>query len=328
MLFFFVAASALLLLAACGQLLPMPGGDCGITQVGAEARRDANNNQVDVFDYRLIGGMCGDVHVNASYNVGTKEAQEKLERAGMTATSSWSCSSDPWTNQVVTCSRIDMRFSGTINASQDDIEKFETATLPLSVIPLAPIGSDTLRGQLGNALKNLPDPVAVGGFDGVVERCLACDFGLPPAPAAPAPPANVPNPTTGQIVQKGASGPSVEAIQYLLNQSGADVSVDGDFGDQTDAAVRAFQQKKGLQPDGKVGPNTWAALWMTLRKDAPEDDAVRALQTLLNWHNQDIEIDGDFGDLTEKAVRTFQAAKRLTVDGVAGQATWTALVNK
>jgi peptidoglycan hydrolase-like protein with peptidoglycan-binding domain len=106
------------------------------------------------------------------------------------------------------------------------------------------------------------------------------------------------------------------------------VVVDGDFGDQTDAAVRAFQQKKGLAQDRKVGPQTWAALWVTVRKGAAEDDAVRAAQTLLNWHKADLLVDGDFGDITETAVRKFQTDKKLGVDGVVGPQTWTALVNK
>jgi peptidoglycan hydrolase-like protein with peptidoglycan-binding domain len=152
-----------------------------------------------------------------------------------------------------------------------------------------------------------------------------------PVPAnAPAPRPSQPSTSqadTGQLVQKGASGDNVVAIQYLLRHHGSDVEVDGDFGDQTDAAVRAFQTSKGLTVDGVVGPQTWNALWVTLRKGTTGSDAVLALQTLLNWRGQDIEIDGDFGDQTDGAVRDFQKAKGLTVDGVAGPQTWAALVS-
>lgn len=41
-------------------------------------------------------------------------------------------------------------------------------------------------------------------------------------------------------------------------------SIDGIYGSQTRAAVRYFQQKNGLAVDGIVGPNTAAALGMTL----------------------------------------------------------------
>jgi peptidoglycan hydrolase-like protein with peptidoglycan-binding domain len=50
-------------------------------------------------------------------------------------------------------------------------------------------------------------------------------------------------------------GTSVSDLQRLLG-----VPVDGDFGPQTERAVKAFQRKHGLTPDGVVGPATWAAL--------------------------------------------------------------------
>jgi len=36
--------------------------------------------------------------------------------------------------------------------------------------------------------------------------------------------------------------------------------IDGQFGNKTDKAVKDFQGKKSLTPDGVVGKNTWAAL--------------------------------------------------------------------
>lgn len=61
------------------------------------------------------------------------------------------------------------------------------------------------------------------------------------------------------MLQKGDHGDSVEELQKLLGFTGDD-DVDGNFGPQTDKAVRALQQRKGLKVDGKVGPATWGAL--------------------------------------------------------------------
>lgn len=53
---------------------------------------------------------------------------------------------------------------------------------------------------------------------------------------------------------------ATKSVQCLLNKQGAKLQVDGYFGAKTQAAVIAFQKKKGLYPDGIVGPKTWAAL--------------------------------------------------------------------
>jgi putative chitinase len=63
------------------------------------------------------------------------------------------------------------------------------------------------------------------------------------------------------ILQRGSSGPDVQAVQQRLSDLGFDPNgIDGNFGPGTEQAVRAFQQAKGLSVDGKVGPNTLAAL--------------------------------------------------------------------
>ncbi|MEU1592585.1 GH25 family lysozyme [Streptomyces sp. NPDC005708] len=61
-------------------------------------------------------------------------------------------------------------------------------------------------------------------------------------------------------VQKGATGPAVQAVQSQLNAHGASLTVDGSFGPATDSAVRSFQSAHGLTADGIVGSNTWQAL--------------------------------------------------------------------
>jgi predicted chitinase len=62
-------------------------------------------------------------------------------------------------------------------------------------------------------------------------------------------------------LRQGSKGDDVRRMQQRLSDLGYNVSVDGDFGPGTNAAVIACQQKNGLGGDGVVGPKTWTALW-------------------------------------------------------------------
>lgn len=64
---------------------------------------------------------------------------------------------------------------------------------------------------------------------------------------------------------------------------------------------------------------TFVAPRPTLRRGSKGDE-VRRLQSLLV-----ITVDSDFGPLTERAVRDFQAGKKLVVDGIVGPMSWAAL---
>jgi peptidoglycan hydrolase-like protein with peptidoglycan-binding domain len=55
-------------------------------------------------------------------------------------------------------------------------------------------------------------------------------------------------------------GQDVVQLQKALRRSGHRLSVDGRYGLQTNKAVARFQQKRGLRPDGIVGPRTWTLL--------------------------------------------------------------------
>jgi peptidoglycan hydrolase-like protein with peptidoglycan-binding domain len=56
--------------------------------------------------------------------------------------------------------------------------------------------------------------------------------------------------------------PPVYRLQFMLNFVGGtdELEVDGIFGPQTDAGVRAFQRNENLAVDGIVGEHTWTAL--------------------------------------------------------------------
>jgi peptidoglycan hydrolase-like protein with peptidoglycan-binding domain len=64
----------------------------------------------------------------------------------------------------------------------------------------------------------------------------------------------------GSAVRRGATGERVKAAQNELVRNNFSLTVDGVFGDKTDAAVRQFQERVHLTVDGVVGPNTWRGL--------------------------------------------------------------------
>lgn len=53
--------------------------------------------------------------------------------------------------------------------------------------------------------------------------------------------------------------------------------------------------------------------------------AVAQLQELLRAHGFDLKIDGDFGGMTEAAVKAFQRQQGLRINGVVDAKTWAAL---
>lgn len=64
------------------------------------------------------------------------------------------------------------------------------------------------------------------------------------------------------VLKRGSKSAAVKDVQRLLNAAGRSppLITDGDFGGQTDDAVRAFQTVNGLVVDGKVGTQTLTAL--------------------------------------------------------------------
>jgi murein L,D-transpeptidase YcbB/YkuD len=108
--------------------------------------------------------------------------------------------------------------------------------------------------------------------------------------------------------------------------------VDGIFGPNTEAAVKAFQQSKSLAADGIVGPLTWGALIVQVKRGS-RGDAVRAVQEVMKFHDQSdgegpgVQVDGIFGPRTDAFVRGFQTALGIASDGIVGPITWRALVS-
>ncbi|MGL5149637.1 MAG: peptidoglycan recognition protein family protein [Clostridium sp.] len=121
---------------------------------------------------------------------------------------------------------------------------------------------------------------------------------------------------------------------YQLPRFGAD----GTFGDETYNVLIRFQREQGLTVDALAGKNTFAKLdsiiatkvvipSVVLRRGSKGSDVGRA-QNLLKAKGYDCgTTDNDFGGKTDKAVRDFQRAHGLSVDGIIGKNTWTALLS-
>ena len=136
----------------------------------------------------------------------------------------------------------------------------------------------------------------------------------------------------------GSTGAAVSALQQNLTTLGyyyGDVT--GHYGNLTQQAVKKFQKAKGLTQDGVASTATLNAITSALKnagvdvgpgtvattlREGDKGTAVTELQTMLKKLNYYYgSVTGSFGSLTKQAVRKFQDANKLTVDGVAGPAT-------
>ena len=64
------------------------------------------------------------------------------------------------------------------------------------------------------------------------------------------------------VLGKGCRGNLVQILQMLLICQGYKIVADGIFGSKTENALRAYQKKTGLAPDGLAGKNTFKKLTM------------------------------------------------------------------
>ncbi|WP_406039501.1 N-acetylmuramoyl-L-alanine amidase [Micromonospora sp. NBC_00898] len=140
-------------------------------------------------------------------------------------------------------------------------------------------------------------------------------------------------------IRPGDRGPAVTEIRTVL--TGLDLLPSGGHGDEfdpeTERAVRAFQQSRGLSVDGRVGTETWQALdaarWRlgarTLYHAVPEPligEDVRSLQERLLEMGYDVgRADAIYGIRTSRAVAQFQREMGLKPDGSCGPHTMNAL---
>lgn len=155
------------------------------------------------------------------------------------------------------------------------------------------------------------------------------------------------------VLKLGSQGVDVLEVQALLQLLGYyDGELDGTYTNSTERAVSEFQKSAGLGQDGILGTSTWGKLLPVvpqpakpdskkpelksnpkseesrtpiLRRGAKGDAVYRLQQRLGSLGFLAIGPDGDFGELTEKAVKAAQQKYKLEADGVVGGATWNAI---
>lgn len=89
-------------------------------------------------------------------------------------------------------------------------------------------------------------------------------------------------------LREGQVNQRVQNLQIMLIYAGYNPgSTDGNFGPRTKAAVCEFQKAYTLTPDGIVGEDTKATLWMALSCQAPPDarSATRVLGLIVYLMN-------------------------------------------
>ena len=157
------------------------------------------------------------------------------------------------------------------------------------------------------------------------------------------------------VLNIGAQGAAVTELQNLLNgyanylqtASGNSntfnsfrVMVDGDFGNNTLNAVKAFQRQVFLPRTGTVANLTWQALYLRGPVNMPTiqyinntnfstGNSVKLLEEALFQVNYlaSSQVNTSFGTSTRTAVMNYQSlpTRGLTVDGIVGAATWFSL---
>ena len=148
---------------------------------------------------------------------------------------------------------------------------------------------------------------------------------------------------TNTSLQKGSSGTEVRNLQYVLAELGYyDGSINGEYGNTTADAVRAFQINNDISPvDGVAGPKTLKVIYSskavgatassgsydTLSK-GDKGTAVVEMQEKLKKLGYLSEVTGEFDTATVEAVKNFQRRNNLTVNGKANSSTLSKLYSK
>ncbi|CCH35743.1 N-acetylmuramoyl-L-alanine amidase [Actinosynnema sp. NPDC047251] len=141
------------------------------------------------------------------------------------------------------------------------------------------------------------------------------------------------------LLRRGDFGPDVAEVRATLTGLGllSDPQPSQVFDLPVEHAVRAFQQRRGLITDGIVGPATYRALRdatfrlgdrplaFLMSQPVTGDDVFALQERLLELGYDAGRANGEFGQQTEQALRSFQRDYGLISDGMCGPDTVRAL---
>lgn len=151
-----------------------------------------------------------------------------------------------------------------------------------------------------------------------------------------------------QLASPQMYGDDVKEVQNRLNNLGYNAgTVDGYYGPTVVAEVKDFQGTNELTVDGLVDLATWNKLFSTtanpklsfsksgytrpLQLKSPQmygDDVEDVQNRLKSLGHNPGTVDGYFGQKTKDAVKRFQKAEGLSIDGSVGPATWNKLFSE
>lgn len=139
-----------------------------------------------------------------------------------------------------------------------------------------------------------------------------------------------------EVLQNGSEGEAVVVLQERLIQFGfLEGEADGEYGQQTVQAVKAFQEhlllqgKEGVKANGTASSLTQEYLFSgsystyiaTLESGDIHSDVERIERRLKELGYMDAEADDTLDDYAANAIRAFQQAEELPYTGLADQAT-------
>jgi peptidoglycan L-alanyl-D-glutamate endopeptidase CwlK len=82
------------------------------------------------------------------------------------------------------------------------------------------------------------------------------------------------------------------------------------------------QLRAGLRPSWWNSKKLVEIPKVVIRPGAEVSNDIKILQTQLNKFGYKLKVDGDYGKLSQGAVKDFQEVRGLTKDGIVGPATW------